>query len=104
MKRSARKVICLLVAMVMLTAASGCGAGNQGTTDPQSSKAAGTAASADTVASSGEPEKLKILTYALGDVEYNENVPVLGELAKRVNMDIEWQDLPTGAEESDISP
>lgn len=57
-----------------------------------------TVAAAKKPAAPVAPEKLKILTYGQVDFEYSEKLPVLAELEKRTNVDIQWQNLPVGQE------
>lgn len=83
MKKSLKMFVCIAIAVIM-TASLLVGCGGKKPVLNNKSKPA---------------EKLSILTYGQADYSYNQKMPVLAELEKRLNLKIDWQNLPVGQEQ-----
>lgn len=101
MNKGLKSILSLSLALALVVSVSAC-AGGQKQTDTTTNKVTEASATTSGTTAAPGPEKLKILTYGQVDFEYNEKLPTLAEIEKRTNIDVEWQNLPVGAEEQKL--
>lgn len=100
MNKGLKSILSLSLALALVATVSACTGSNKQTDVTTKATEASTTTAGTTAAP--EPEKLKILTYGQVDFEYNEKLPTLTEIENRTKIDIEWQNLPVGAEEQKL--
>lgn len=96
MKKSIVKYLCLSLAIVLVMGLfAGCGEKDQSAAKTEKTT---TAAQTTAAPEDNTPVELSILTYGQQDMKYDENIPVLAATAKKLNINLKWQNLPFGAE------